>query len=64
MKTVLRCEIPCKDRAVRGALCLPQAGCPAVLFCHGFGGSVSYRVGIAHHETVECISGIEHIDGI
>lgn len=33
-------------------------------FRHGFGGGVSYRVGIAHHETVECISGIEHIDGI
>ena len=39
MKAVIRCEIPCKDRAVRGALCLPQAGCPTVLFCHGFGGS-------------------------
>ena len=39
MKAVIRCEIPCKDRAVGGALCLPQAGCPAVLFCHGFGGS-------------------------
>lgn len=36
---VIRCEIPCKNRAVHGALRLPQAGCPVVLFCHGFGGS-------------------------